>query len=364
MFKRKNLKNKKLFFILLIYTISHIFLYNNGFYINYFNPLFWLIFLIFFYYQDKNVLRKKYFNQTLIIVLIFFIFYYTSGFIFGFSKSLYDHSLINILENLSKVILPIFGMEIIRYKLIKSNETLLFRALITFLIIISEINFKALLLSHNIILFQYIVSIIIPIIAQNILFSYLSLNSHYNIPIIIKLFNEVPIYLLRFIPYSNWFIQGSFSLIKSAIYYYLFKYFVFHIKPIRYFKKSSIIIDTITLIISSLLIIFMLGLFKYQPISILSNSMSPTFKRGDVVIYEKKENISPKDIIVFEYNNQIIVHRVVSINDSFYITKGDANNTIDYMKIKKDDIKGVYKFSIKYLGYPSIWLNEFLNKEN
>ena len=363
MFKKKKLKNKKLLFILLIYTISHIFLYNNHFYINYFNPLFWLIFLILYYYQDKNVLSKKYIKQTLLISIIFLCLYFTTGFIFGFTKSIYNHSLLNIFKNLSKVILPIFGIEIIRYHLIKSNDTHFFRALITIIIMLSEINFKALFLSHNMMLFEYLTKIIIPIITENILYTYLSINSHYNIPIIIKLFKEIPIYLLPLIPNSNWFIEGSFSLIKSSIIYYLFKYFIFNIRVIKHYR-DSIIIDTLTIIISVLLILFMLGLFKYQPIAILSNSMSPIFQRGDIVIYEKKDNISLKDIIVFQYNEQIIVHRVVSINDSFYITKGDANNTNDQMKIEKNDIKGVYLFHIKYLGYPSIWLNELLNKES
>ena len=362
MFKKKMLKNKKLFFILLTYTISHIFLYNNSFYINYINPLFWLIFLFIFVHTDKNVLRKKYINQTLIIALIFFILYFMAGFILGFTKSIYNHTLISIFKNLSKVILPIWGIEIMRYKLIKSNKTNFLRALITLLIIASEINFKALFLSHNIILFQYIIAIVIPIIAKNILYTYLTLQTYYNVPIIISLFNEVPIYLLTLIPYNNWFIQGSFAIIKVAIIYYLFKYFIFHSKPITHFKNSAIIINTLIIITSSLLIFFMLGFFKYQPITILSNSMSPTFERGDVVIYEKGKNISPQDIIVFQYNNQLIIHRVVSVNDSFYITKGDANNTIDYMKIQKEDIKGVYKFHIKYLGYPSIWLREFFSK--
>ena len=91
--------------------------------------------------------------------------------------------------------------------------------------------------------------------------------------------------------------------------------------------------------------------------------MNPTFKRGDIVIYKKEDNILPGDIIVFKNENQIIVHRVISINE-YYVTKGDANNTVDYLKIKKEDIKGVYQFSIKYLGYPSIWLNEFFHEEN
>ena len=107
----------------------------------------------------------------------------------------------------------------------------------------------------------------------------------------------------------------------------------------------------------------MLGLFNYQAIAILSNSMNPTFNRGDVVIYKKEQNINPGDIIVFKYDNKIIVHRVVGINE-YYVTKGDANKSVDYLKIKDEDILGVYQFSLKYLGYPSIWLNELFTKEN
>ncbi len=228
MFKKK-IKCKKLFFILLIYTLSHIFLAHNSFYLNYLNPLFWLIFIILFYSPDKNILKKKYLNQTLIIAIIFFIIYITTGFMLGFTNTYYNHSLINIFQNIVKVILPICGIEIMRYQLIKNNETYIIRALITFIIIISEINFKALFLSHNIIFFQYIVSIIIPLIGQNLLFTYLSLNSHYEIPIIISLFQEVPTLLLTFIPYRNWFINGSFTLIKLALIYYLYKYFIFHV---------------------------------------------------------------------------------------------------------------------------------------
>ena len=363
MFKKKILKNKRLFFLLSLYTLSHIFLYTNTYYINFINPLFWLSFLIIFYSQDLKLLKKKEINITLIISLVFFLFYLACGFIFGFSKSPYNHSLINILKNLWLVFLPTYGMEIICFKLIKSNKNnFRIRALITIIIIISEINFKALFLSHNIIFFHYFISEIIPIIAQNILFTYLSLNSRYGIPVIIKLFNELPKYFFPIILYHNWFIVGSFAIIKVLIIYYLFKSFIFSPKPLKYYNQLTPFYP-ITIIISILLVLFMLGMFRYQPIAILSNSMTPTFKRGDIVIYKKEENIHPGDIIVFKYESRLIVHRVVSISE-YYITKGDANKTLDYIKVKKEDIKGVYQFSLKYLGYPSIWLNELFTKEN
>ena len=364
MFKKKIIKNKQLFFLLILYTISHILFYTNNFYINFLNPLFWLIFLIIFYHNYLKLPRKKENNITLIISIIFFTIYFVSGFILGFNKNISNYSLINIFINGWKVILPIWGIEIIRYLLLKDNKnSSSFRALITIIIILSEINFKALFLSHNIIFFHYLISIIIPIIAQNILFTYLSLNSYYNTPIIIKIFNEIPKIILPIIPCSNWFIEGSFAIIKVLIIYYLFKYFIFSKKTINYSTNLNIALYPLTIITSLLLVLFMLGLFTYQPIAILSNSMNPTFKKGDVVIYKKEENIVLGDIIVFQYQNQIIVHRVVSINE-YYVTKGDANNSVDYIKVQKEDIKGVYQFSLKYLGYPSIWLNELFTKEN
>ena len=221
MFKKKMLKKKSLFFLLIIYTLSHIFFYTNQFYMNFLNPLFWFSFLIFFYQQDLKLPKKKEIHMTLFISIIFFILYLASGFIFGFTKSTYNNTFINFLMNLSKIILPICGVEIIRYELINSNKNVFgFRALITIMIIMSEMNFKALFLSHHLIFLHYLISSIIPLFAQNILFTYLSFNSHYNIPIIIKLFNEVPKIFLPIIPDSNWFMDGAFAIIKVLIIYY------------------------------------------------------------------------------------------------------------------------------------------------
>ncbi len=151
MFKKKIFKNKQLFVLLIIYTISHIFFYNNNFYINFFKPFFLLIFLIIFYHQDLKLINKKEINITFSISIIFFILYLVSGFIFGFNKNLSNYSMINIIINVWKFILPICGIETMRYKLLKSNKNYFgFKVLIAIIIILSEINFKALFLSHNI----------------------------------------------------------------------------------------------------------------------------------------------------------------------------------------------------------------------
>ena len=106
------------------------------------------------------------------------------------------------------------------------------------------------------------------------------------------------------------------------------------------------------------MVCFMLGVFQYEPIAILSNSMFPTFCRGDVVVFKKLSEAELKELkkqttIVYTIDNQNIAHRIVDVieeNDKvFYQTKGDNNNAPD----------------MNYIGFPSIWLYEyFLNEKN
>ena len=138
MFKKKTFKNKSLFFLLIIYTLSHIFFYTNPFYIHFLNPFFWFVFLILFYYQDLKLPKKKEINITLIISIIFLILYLVSGFLFGFNENLSNDSFISIFINVWETILPIGGMEILRYKLLRDNQNSLgFKTLITIIIILN-----------------------------------------------------------------------------------------------------------------------------------------------------------------------------------------------------------------------------------
>ena len=109
---------------------------------------------------------------------------------------------------------------------------------------------------------------------------------------------------------------------------------------------------------------------KYEAIAIASNSMEKVFGRGDVVVFKKlseeeKENLPLGSIIIFTQESKNIAHRIVEKNENLgktsYITKGDNNNAKDMQGVKLDQIKGIYIFHIKYIGLPSIWLNDFLN---
>ena len=89
--------------------------------------------------------------------------------------------------------------------------------------------------------------------------------------------------------------------------------------------------------------------FGYGAAVVLSGSMEPTFSKDDLILVKKTDNIAIGDIVVYQSNNSLVVHRVVSIDDDVVITKGDANN-IEDSSFDKSAIKGVVVGSIPGLG--------------
>lgn len=135
---------------------------------------------------------------------------------------------------------------------------------------------------------------------------------------------------------------------------------------LRIYKKT---IDFISNIIYILIIIYALisapALFGYKPVIVLSGSMEPTFKVGNVIYYHHvpEDELKQADIITFSYGNSedLITHRINEINDGKYQTKGDANGNPDQQLIEYADIKGkVSKIYIPYVGHFIKYINEHI----
>jgi signal peptidase len=94
------------------------------------------------------------------------------------------------------------------------------------------------------------------------------------------------------------------------------------------------------------------NLAGFTPLSVMSDSMSPTFKQGDLIIIRKCDPTTLKegDIITFhtiiqnEYT--LNTHRIDSISEKSgikaYVTKGDNNQFSDTHMIGNSDIVGKY----------------------
>lgn len=99
--------------------------------------------------------------------------------------------------------------------------------------------------------------------------------------------------------------------------------------------------------------------------TILTQSMYPTIKAGDVVITYKDENdkYDVGDVITFisDSNGGITVtHRVMEVynlNNSYsYVTKGDNNNAKDNEMVKSDNVLGKVVVKIPKIGYAQQFL--------
>lgn len=99
--------------------------------------------------------------------------------------------------------------------------------------------------------------------------------------------------------------------------------------------------------------------------AVVSDSMKPTFERGDLIIVRgvsSPEEISVNDIIVFKLEGHRVstVHRVVEVVDQGgrvrFRTKGDANPNPDARLVRPEEVRGKVLFWIPNLGFLSIWL--------
>ena len=134
----------------------------------------------------------------------------------------------------------------------------------------------------------------------------------------------------------------------------------------RTYKKKHITTLIPSIIILGILVYLTSGYFHYWAIAVASGSMSPTIKKGDVVIIEKLDgkfdNLKIDDTIAFRYENIVVVHRLIKIVNEdgkyYFYTKGDANIKEDNFAITEDMMIGTVNHKIPYIGKPTVWLNE------
>lgn len=99
--------------------------------------------------------------------------------------------------------------------------------------------------------------------------------------------------------------------------------------------------------------------FGYKPLTVLTNSMKPEINAGDMIfIRDKKASAVKKgDIITFRLSDEnLITHRVVSITDEGYLTKGDNNNVKDDWVVTPDNMLGEVTAILPKAGYISNFL--------
>ena len=101
-----------------------------------------------------------------------------------------------------------------------------------------------------------------------------------------------------------------------------------------------------------------INLFGYKSFVILTGSMEPNLKPGDMIFAKNaiKENLKVGDVITFRQNgtSSTTTHRIIDIIEedgkTYFKTKGDNNNSEDNDLVPYEDIVGTMIFRISKVG--------------
>ena len=258
----------------------------------------------------------------------------------------------------------------------KSNKDYKPIMLLTIIFILLDIalTYNSMVVSTSLQLFTYVCTTVLPIIARNIVCTYLCKNVSYVPGMILRLFFGLSIYILPIFPDYGFYIEGVLGIFIPYIIYVKVSKLVEESekrKP-RSYKKSFWFINVPIVAVLIFLVILVSGVFKYQIIAIGSGSMSPIIEKGDAVIIAKMNkddyaSIKVGQILVFIHDGRYITHRVLyisKIDGKYYFqTKGDANSDEDNYIVEEDDVIGVTSQRIKWIGLPTVWFQELVSKE-
>ena len=327
-------------------------------------------YLIFGLKKDNNYNKNSSIRIVVAKLMFFGIIAYLLGIILGFNRG-FAYSIQSLLYGVIPTILLVIITEFLRFILLKNTfghkKTII---IFTILIIIFNVATKVGVIDSNYKLFLFIGATVLSTIAIESLCSYLVIKVGPISGIVLKLTLGLYPYILPIVPNLGDYIKTVIDIILVySTYTTINKGLLEYEKNDKYIDKFNARIITYPIIILLIgLVILVSGVFKYQMVAIASDSMIPAYSRGDALIIGKcdVDNIEVGDILVFKNNNAIVTHRVIKKevvnNEIRFTTKGDNNKAKDDIISTSSNVIGKAHFVIKYVGFPTIWINEIFNR--
>ena len=359
----KNIMNNYIIFFILLITIG-------------------LITFLMGYEKDQNLdgaTRKKLYLYVTLYSVGFIVFQYGLGLFLDFVKSPYKTNLLGIFSNTISMILIIFASEYLRYMIVKKGENkkvIIILAFILFVIIDLTINVKYYNIRKITELIEYLTYILLPSIFKNYVLTRFSYKYGIKQNIIYRLILELYIYIVPFTPDLGIYIESVLLMIFPLMLNTIIT-IEFEKEKKEDFRESKLkksLVPIIILLITIPLVYLNSNLFRYWIAAVGSGSMEPTINVGDAIIVDKSyskhlNKLKKGDILVFTINKKIYTHRIIEIrkDDKIYSinTKGDRKGQAeDNWVVTNDDVIGIVKHRIRYIGYPTVWLSRILEGEH
>lgn len=305
------------------------------------------------------------------IGLIYVILLYMLGIFTGFYTSTVQLSIWSIWNYIIPYIVIIISAENIR-KTLLLKEGKYSKAIVLVMMVLLDVIINTNIYSLNTVndYFVLVSFIIFASIANNLLFNYIILK-HRNAEAIIiyRLITTLYSYILPVSPDIYIFLECIIKMITPYLVYMILER-IYGSKKVTISvtqRKKDRVITIVYYIIIVIIAILVSCKFKYGIMIVGSGSMTGTLNKGDIIFYEKygkNDEIEDGQIIVFNKDGMKIIHRIIEQKlmgtEIRYYTKGDANQDKDDGYRERKDIIGQVKARIPYVGYLTLWVNDFI----
>ena len=336
-----------------------------------------LFFLILGFEKDNKRLKKEVTFEVFICTIIFLLFYYVFRIFISFAYTDNYLTIYGIEKSIRPLLLTIVFKEDLRKSLLTkcgdSKFLMIYTVLIFILIDISS-SLSIIKINDSYNIFLFIALTLLPSISRNIFATYISKNVGTEPIILYLIIITLYEYIIPIVPNPNRYLKSIIDFIIPIIMLVrvikvVDKYSDKDYEIERNYNKLRVAYLIIPIFITSLVVYLVSGYFKYYAIAIASGSMKPVFDRGYVVVveqvgakYDNYDKLQNGEIIAFKTEEGIVVHRIIkkieTKDEVIYYTKGDANPKEDNYAIKRENIVGIVRFKVPFIGYPTIWLSE------
>ena len=304
--------------------------------------------------------------------VIYIIIFYLIGLYFGYYKSPTNFGIPTMVKFVLPLVVIIVSSEVIRKKIIVQDSRLSKILISISLILVDLFVYSGVYdVTKMDDMLTVLGFILFASIACNLLYNYITIRYSSMGVIIYRMITVLYVYFVPYIPDVYLFFRTFLRMLYPYIMYLILEYTYSKTNYASQYKdrKKNVIFNTVSLVITALIIALISCQFKWGVLVIGSGSMTGTINKGDIIVYEsyvEDEILKLNEVIVFEKNEIQVVHRIVDIVNSKdivrYYTKGDSNKIQDDGYITSNDIKGIVKFKISYIGYPSLWLRDIFKK--
>lgn len=275
------------------------------------------------------------------------------------------------------IILLVVISEFLRYILCFKSNSIHQMLLIGLMFVLVDIVLPLVYADKNNLddLVEFSVIHVLPSLSKNVLLIYMSKKVGYSPCILYRVIMETYAIFIRIIPDFGEYIDALVAIVFPLILFYnLYK----TTEPKRKGYTHTLpqnngnkIWTVATIALFLVVVYFTSGVFRFHALTIVSGSMEPNIHIGDMIIVDKYykdhvDEINLGDVLVFNKSGVAVSHRVIEIknqdNELRFYTKGDNNDFVDSGAVEPEDVIGVTKITVPFVGYPVLIWNKVINK--